>query len=82
MPGDTQSPTVTSGIRFGVSVGTTRGFGTAEFETIGHLISDVVQGLARSANDMPAIEARSLERVGELTRAYPIYGTTDQPACP
>ena len=82
VPGDTQPPTVTSGIRFGVSAGTTRGFGAAEFETIGQLIGDVVQGLTHNANDMPAIEARSFERVRELTRAYPIYGTTDQPACP
>ena len=70
VPGDSRPPTVTSGLRFGVSAGTTRGFGVPEFETIGHLIADVLDGLA--AGDGAAEGAVSV-KVGELCRAFPIY---------
>ncbi len=70
VPGDPRPPTVTSGLRFGVSAGTTRGFGVPEFETIGHLIADVLDGLA--AGDGVAEGAASV-KVGELCRAFPIY---------
>ena len=73
IPGDTRPPTVTSGLRFGVSAGTTRGFRTSEFETIGHLISDVIDGLAGNGDDMSLVEARIMEKVVELTRQFPIY---------
>ena len=48
VPGDTQPPTVTSGIRLGVSAGTTRGLGASDFKTIGHLISDVIDALGQA----------------------------------
>ena len=47
VPFDPEKPTVTSGIRLGTPAGTTRGFGVKEFQDIGHLISDVLDGLAR-----------------------------------
>jgi glycine hydroxymethyltransferase len=72
IPGDTQPPTVTSGLRFGVSAGTTRGFRTTEFEAIGHLISDVIEGLAGNRNDISMVEARVMEKVVRLTRQFPI----------
>lgn len=75
VPGDTQPPTVTSGVRLGVSAGTTRGFGTAEFETIGCLISDVVDALSQSEGTLARVEQETLIRVHELTRAFPIYRT-------
>ena len=70
VPGDTKPPTVTSGLRFGVSAGTTRGFGVPEFETIGHLIADVLDGLA--AGD-EAAEGPARAKVDEICRAFPIY---------
>jgi glycine hydroxymethyltransferase len=63
---------VTSGLRFGVSAGTTRGFRTTEFEAIGHLISDVIEGLAGNRNDISMVEARVMEKVVRLTRQFPI----------
>ena len=78
VPGDPQPPTVTSGIRFGVSAGTTRGFGTAEFATIGHCIGDVVAGLVRGAGDVAATEAQTLKRVSELAHAFPIYSNAER----
>ncbi|MGH6962249.1 MAG: serine hydroxymethyltransferase, partial [Dongiaceae bacterium] len=40
VPFDQEDPKVASGLRFGVSAGTSRGFRTAEFETVGGLIAD------------------------------------------
>ncbi|HBS98609.1 MAG TPA: serine hydroxymethyltransferase, partial [Citreicella sp.] len=45
IPNDPEKPFVTSGIRLGSSAGTTRGFGTAEFEQIGTLILRVLDAL-------------------------------------
>ena len=73
VPGDTQPPTVTSGLRFGVSAGTTRGFGRAEFEQVGNLIADVLDGLEAGANDMDGLEARVAGEVARLTAQFPIY---------
>jgi glycine hydroxymethyltransferase len=70
VPGDTKPPTVTSGLRFGVSAGTTRGFGVPEFVTIGHLIADVLDGLATGDG---AVEDTVKAKVGEICDAFPIY---------
>jgi len=72
IPGDTLPPTVTSGLRLGVSAGTTRGFGTAEFQAIGALIADVLKSQRDNSNPSTA-EARTLARVKELTAGHPIY---------
>ena len=64
---------VTSGVRLGTPAGTTRGVGTAEFRQVGHLIGDVLDGLASNRNDNSDIEAKVRENVRELCRAFPIY---------
>ena len=73
IPFDPQPPTVTSGVRLGTPAGTTRGFGNDEFVRIGHLIGDVLDGLAKNAEDNGASEARVREDVRALCRAFPIY---------
>ena len=73
VPFDPQPPMVTSGVRLGSPAGTTRGFGTEEFARIGHLIGDVLDGLAANPEDNSAVEARVREEVRELCRAFPIY---------
>lgn len=73
--GDTQPPTVTSGLRFGVSAGTTRGFGRDEFEAVGHLIADVLDGLAGATADQNQLEARVAAEVIAMTERFPIYGS-------
>ena len=75
IPGDTQPPTVTSGLRFGVSAGTTRGFRGTQFEAIGHLISDLIDGLCETRSDLSKTEVRILAEVIEMTRQFPIYDT-------
>jgi glycine hydroxymethyltransferase len=74
IPFDTEKPTVTSGIRLGTPAGTTRGFGVAEFQRIGHLVSDVLDGLARDASDNRAAETRVAAEVRRLCERFPIYG--------
>jgi glycine hydroxymethyltransferase len=73
VPFDPQPPQVTSGLRLSSAVGTTRGFGEAEFEIIGELIADVLSGLAANPGDNEAAEAAAKEVVTELCRRFPIY---------
>ena len=74
VPFDPEKPAVTSGVRLGTPAGTTRGFGTDEFRMIGHLIGDVVDGLASSRNDNSEIEEKVRAKIRELCKAFPIYG--------
>ncbi len=65
IPFDRRSPAKWSGLRLGVSAGTTRGFGTEEFSEIGAVIAGLLSRLA------PVEEAR--RRVASLCRRFPIY---------
>ncbi|MET4132410.1 glycine hydroxymethyltransferase [Porphyrobacter sp. MBR-155] len=74
IPFDTRSPFVTSGIRLGTPAGTTRGFGPGEFRTIGKLIAEVVDGLAKNGPEGDAqIEQSVRQRVSTLCAAFPVY---------
>ena len=74
IPYDTRSPFVTSGIRLGTPAGTTRGFGTAEFATIGKLIAEVVEGLAKYGPEGDGqVEESVRDRVTELCGRFPVY---------
>jgi glycine hydroxymethyltransferase len=74
IPFDPEKPTVTSGIRLGSPAATTRGFGPEEFRQVGHLIGDVLDGLAASnSGDNDAAEAAVRTKVGELCRRFPVY---------
>jgi glycine hydroxymethyltransferase len=68
IPNDPQKPAVTSGVRIGTPAMTTRGFGNAEATTLAHLIADVLDRPAESAN---------LERVAAEVKAlcarFPVY---------
>ena len=73
VPFDPEKPMVTSGVRLGTPAGTTRGFGVAEFEAIGNLIGDVLDGLAANREDNSAAEQAAREKVRALCDAFPIY---------
>ncbi|MEM8542288.1 MAG: serine hydroxymethyltransferase, partial [Pseudomonadota bacterium] len=45
VPNDPEGPFVTSGLRLGTPAGTTRGFGASEWQEIGKLILEVLDGL-------------------------------------
>jgi glycine hydroxymethyltransferase len=74
IPSDTADLKVMSGLRFGVSGATTRGLGVAEFETLGDLIAEVLEGLREHPDGNSAIEASVAARVGEIASRYPAYG--------
>jgi glycine hydroxymethyltransferase len=74
VPFDPEKPTITSGIRLGTPAGTTRGFGIAEFQEIGRLIIEVMDGLVENGPDRnDAVEASVRRRVAALTERFPIY---------
>ena len=74
IPFDPLKPTVTSGIRLGTPAATTRGFGVAEFETVGDLIAKVLDGLAASGEEgNAAVEAEVRNAVRALCAQFPIY---------
>ena len=73
IPFDPEKPTVTSGIRLGSPAATTRGFGAAEFRTVGRLIVEVLRAPSRGRADNGATQARVREEVRELCGRFPIY---------
>lgn len=76
IPFDPASPFVTSGVRLGTPAGTTRGFGIAEFQQIGEMIGDVLDGLSKNPEDATAnaaVEQATKAKVRALTDKFPIY---------
>jgi glycine hydroxymethyltransferase len=70
VPGETQSPFVTSGVRIGTPAVTTRGMGEAEMRTIAALIDDILRAPADAS-----VAERVTRRVRELAGAFPLYRT-------
>ena len=74
IPFDPEKPTVTSGIRLGTPAGTTRGFTEREFEEIGQLICEVLDGLAANGDEGNGkVEEKVRKRVASLCERFPIY---------
>ena len=74
VPFDPEKPAITSGVRLGSPAGTTRGFGIAEFQQIGAMIIEVLDGLAAKGDEgNAAVEANVKKRAIELCERYPIY---------
>ena len=74
IPFDPAKPAITSGIRLGSPAATTRGFGRAEFEQVGLMINDVLEGLQRSNDGTnEAAEQAVAARVRALCTRFPIY---------
>jgi len=74
IPFDPEKPMVTSGVRLGSPAGTTRGFGVAEFQEIGRLITEVLEGLAKNGEaGNGQVEASVKARATALCDRFPIY---------
>ena len=73
VPFDPEKPMVTSGVRLGTPAGTTRGFGLSEFEQVGHIIGDVLDGLASNKSDNSVAEKQARAQILELCQRFPIY---------
>ncbi len=74
IPFDPEKPFVTSGIRLGTPAGTTRGFGIAEFRTVGEMIVEVLDVLSqKGVAEDSLIESAVREKVKTLISRFPIY---------
>lgn len=74
VPFDPEKPMITSGVRLGTPACTTRGFGVAEFQEVGQLILEVLDGLAANGEDGNSeVEAAVREKAVALTDRFPIY---------
>jgi glycine hydroxymethyltransferase len=74
IPNDPRSPFVTSGLRFGSPAGTTRGFKELEFEIIGNMICDVLEGFVKNGEDgNKKLEQKTKQDVFNLCQKFPIY---------
>lgn len=73
VPFDTEKPMITSGIRLGTPAATTRGFGVAEFQHVGEMITRLLDGLAADGEGNAALETTVREEVRSLCRRFPIY---------
>jgi glycine hydroxymethyltransferase len=74
IPFDPEKPFVTSGVRLGTPAATSRGFGVAEFRTVGELIAEALDGLAANGEAGNAkVEEAVRARASELTKRFPIY---------
>ena len=68
IPFDTQGPMVTSGIRLGTPALTTRGMKEGEMETIGRLITSIVNDVTNEG-----LIGKVREEVTALCEAFPLY---------
>jgi glycine hydroxymethyltransferase len=74
IPFDPEKPFVTSGVRLGTPAATSRGFGVAEFRTVGELIAEALDGLAANGEAGNAkVEEAVRARASDLTKRFPIY---------
>ncbi|CAM5764994.1 serine hydroxymethyltransferase [Labrys miyagiensis] len=74
IPYDPQKPMVTSGIRLGTPAATSRGFGATEFQEVGDLITETLEGLAKNGADgNGSVEEAVRAKVNKLTARFPIY---------
>ncbi|EJF87293.1 serine hydroxymethyltransferase [Bartonella rattimassiliensis] len=77
IPFDPETPSITSGIRLGSPATTTRGFSEKEFIQVGHLISEVLDGLrdAKSDEDNHTVEIAVKKKVEDITNQFPLYSS-------
>jgi glycine hydroxymethyltransferase len=74
VPFDPEKPMITSGIRLGSPAGTTRGFGVTEFQAVGELILEVLDGLVSNGDEGNSVVEESVkQRAMELCDRFPIY---------
>lgn len=77
VPGDPQSPFVTSGIRIGTPAITTRGFGLAEMDTLATWMADVMDSVDQDGGFDTSVTDRVKAEVLELCKRFPVYDYAD-----
>jgi len=77
VPGDPQSPFVTSGIRIGTPAITTRGFGIEEMKQLATWMADVMDTVTPEGEYDTQVAAKVKSEVLELCKRFPVYDYTD-----
>lgn len=77
VPGDPQSPFVTSGIRIGTPAITTRGFGIPEMQQLATWMADVMDAVDKDGGFDASIAERVKAEVLELCGRHPVYDFSD-----
>jgi len=77
VPGDPQSPFVTSGIRIGTPAITTRGFGIAEMATLANWMADVMDSVQQDGSFDSSVTDRIKADVVALCNRFPVYDFSD-----
>ncbi len=77
VPGDPQSPFVTSGIRIGTPAITTRGFGLTEMETLANWMADVMDSVDQDGGFDSKVTDRVKSEVIALCKGFPVYDFSD-----
>jgi glycine hydroxymethyltransferase len=72
VPGDSTSPAVTSGLRFGTSAITTRGLRSEEVIDIATLIADVLDQISDSLESTPFFN-EACRKIERIAAEFPIY---------
>ncbi len=74
VPFDPAPPMTTSGVRLGTPAATSRGFGVAEFQQVGDMVIEVLDGLKANGPDgNAAVEKAVKKKVDALCAKFPIY---------
>jgi glycine hydroxymethyltransferase len=74
VPFDSPSPSRWVGLRLGTAAGSTRGFDTTVFQTIGNWIADLLEAAAKGDGERKKTIRAAAEKVAVLCAQYPIYG--------
>lgn len=77
VPGDPQSPFVTSGLRIGTPAITTRGFGLPEMATLANWMADVMDTVDKDGGFDSSVADKVKAEVLELCKGFPVYDFSD-----
>ena len=73
IPYDPNPPKITSGLRFGTSAATSRGFNENDFKLVGEMISDMLDSLLLNEQESIKIANETKNKVIDMCKNYPIY---------
>ncbi len=73
IPYDPKPPKITSGIRFGTSAATSRGFNNEDFKEVGNIIANVIDSLLLDDSEIIKVANETKKKVINICSKYPIY---------
>ena len=73
VPFDQPTPSKWIGLRLGTAAGTTRGFTTQDFNTIGRWIADLLEAVGQGEKQRASSIQSIADNVAAMCRRYPIY---------